>query len=63
MTYQLALGRKCELGYGYNESLNRLVPITEKPKKISKKNKKNWEYFVYPFSANNIPHWVSFLAI
>ena len=62
MAYQLCLGRTCKLGWGYNEPLNLLIPIKEEPQDITWKVKNNWEYFVYSFSVDSIPHWASFCS-
>jgi len=57
MSYQLCLGRDCKLGWGYNKSLNLLIPVKKEPLDVTWKVKNSWEYFVDSFSADNIPYW------
>ena len=59
----IVFGRECKLGWGYNESLDRLVPVEGKPNNIALNIDSEWRYYVYNLSSTNIVFSVSFLLI
>lgn len=63
MSYQLCLGRDCKLGWGYNKSLDLLIPVKEEPLDVTWKVKNTWEFFIDSFSVDNIPYWVSLFYV
>ena len=57
-------GRKCELGWGWNGSSNRLIPVEGKPPNVTSEVKNNWEsLYTIILSSTSIPCWVSFLLV
>ena len=63
MSWWSCVGRECKLGWGYNKSLNRLIPIKGEPRNITSKAVNEWGYFVGPLSSTVLFPWVSLLFI
>ena len=59
MSWQLCDGRECKLGWGYNKSLDRLIPVEEEPRNITSDAVKQWWYFTDPLSSTDLVCWVS----
>ena len=49
------VGRGCKLGWGYDLSLNRLIPVEEGPPNIKRTYMKGNCKFVYSLSSDTIP--------
>ena len=71
-------GRACQLGWGYNQSLDLFIPIEEKlPNSVhtiddewefynessAPKTNKRWSSCVYSLSSTIIPYWASLVSI
>ena len=61
MSWWGCYGRECKLGWGWNESLNRLISVEREPRNITSGALNKWEYFFYNYSSTVLVHWVSFL--
>ena len=51
-------GRKCKLGWGYNRSLNQLIPVKGNPINVKTELMNSWGYFPFNSSSNTIVDWV-----
>ena len=56
-------GRECKLGWGWNESSFRLIPVEGEPRNATSEAVNQCEYYVFPLSSTILPCWVSFLFI
>ena len=56
-------GRECKPGWGYNDSLDLLVPVEGEPSNVTAKDWNEWIYGAQSLSTNNIYYSVSFLTI
>ena len=56
-------GRRCQLGWGYNESLGRFIPINGQPPSFTSEVMGDWEYHASDLSSTGIIHDVSFLLV
>ena len=56
-----AWGSDCKLGWGYNNSLDLLIPIEGNPLSLAAEDMNDWEYSIHKLSYNTIVYWVSFL--
>ena len=63
MGWWLCNGRECKLGWGYNNSLDQLIPIEEEPLNVTSHTVNQWEYWVFSFSSNIVVYWVSFYSL
>ena len=63
MNSELCIGRECKLGWGYNESLNRLIPVEGKPRNVISEAVNQWEYSVVNLSSTDLICWVNLLFI
>ena len=56
-------GRECQLGWGWNEDLNLLIPVQGKPPGVASQVKNTWNYSNWPstMSSTHIECSVSFL--
>jgi len=52
------IGRKCELAWGYNESLKKLLPVNENPPNIRSTNDDTHIYNVFHLSSTVFQCWV-----
>ena len=51
-------GRECKLGWGYNESLERLIPVEVEASDIKSETCNLWKCSVRSSSSTNIRYWV-----
>ena len=63
MSWWSCVGRECKLGWGYNRSLDRLIPAEEEPRNFTSEAVNQWEYFAHSLSSKRLIQWVSFLFI
>ena len=56
-------GCECKLGWGWNESMARLIPVEGRPRNITSKALNQSVYSVYSLSSTVLICWVSFLLI
>ena len=56
-------GRACKLGWEYNKSLCRLVPVGEQVFNIISKAKNEWSYIVFDLSSTDVNYLVSFIFL
>ena len=55
-------GRECKLGWGWDESTNRLIPVEGNPSDFKTNDKNEWMYDCY-LSSSDIQPFVSFLVL
>ena len=53
-------GRECKLGWGYNESLERLIPVDVEVSDSKPETWSSWECSVRSASSTYVRYWVSF---
>ena len=63
MSWWWCNGRECKLGWGYNKSLDRLIPVEGEPRNVISQAVNQWQYFILNLSSTALIHWVSFLLI
>ena len=51
-------GRECKLGWGYNKSLNHLIPVQEKPPTVTTRAWDLKGYNVSNVMSTEIENWV-----
>ena len=56
-------GRECRLAWGYNQSLDLLIPVQRQPLNVTSEPVNRWWYEVWDFSSDNFLSWASFLFI
>ena len=63
MSWWPCYGRKCKLGWGWNESLHQLIPAKGRSLDITSETLNTCEYRVYNLSSDHLVCWASFLFI
>ena len=63
MSWRSCFGRKCKLGWGYNESYFRLIPVEGTPCNITSEVANQLGYYVFALSSKDPIYLVSFLVI
>ena len=63
MDWNPCYGRECKLGWGWNESLDILIPVEENPRNVTSEVVNQRQYSVDYFLSNHLVCWASFSFI
>ena len=63
MNWRFCLGHECKLGWGWNESSFRFIPVKGEPRNVISEAVNQCWCYAYSFSSISLLHWVSFLFI
>jgi len=57
MSWWACNGRECKLGWGWNQSLSKLIPVEDTPVNATSKTMHNWNCCVYLLSSDILHCW------
>ena len=63
MSWAACVGREFKLGWGWNQSLDLLIPVQGEPLNVTSEAVNQWEYWVYNLASDCLVRWVVFLFI
>jgi len=57
MSWELCSGRECKLTWGWNQSLNLLIPVQGQPLHVTSEPVNQWLYWVWDFASDDLLCW------
>ena len=59
MSWTTSDGRECKLGWGYNKSLDQLIPVERDTINVKSEAVNQWNYWVYNLTSDRPICWAS----